>query len=180
MFTFLPRTYRIEVEREYRKRLWTVVWTLVSILTLSGAALSLPSYFMINAKKTAADIAFASSVTPAPETIDLEAQVKDIEAKTTLLGGSFSAKPLASVLEQVAAVVAQPGIAITGLSLKRAGTTAAQGSISLSGTARTRDALVNFSKALSSDASFKNVSLPVSALAKSKDIPFTLSISSTF
>jgi hypothetical protein len=179
MFTFLPRTYRIEVEREYRKRLLTVVWTLVFILVLAGTVLSLPSYFMISAKKAAADISFASSVTPAPETIDLEAQVKNIETKTNLLSPSFNQKLLASVLEQVAIKVAQPGISITGLSLKRGGQ-GSTGSISLSGVARTRDNLVSFSKVLSADPTLQNVSLPVSALAKSKDIPFTLSVNSQF
>lgn len=177
MFTFLPRTYKVEVEREYRKRLLTVGWGLFFALMFSAAALSLPSYVIMLVKKTNAESAFEGSGSPAPETVDFESQVKDIQAKATLLSTTFENKPLVSILELVSARVAQPGISITGISLKRGG---AEGDISLSGVASTRDALVNFSKALAGEPAFKNVSLPISSLAKSRDIPFSIVVNSQF
>jgi hypothetical protein len=52
--------------------------------------------------------------------------------------------------------------------------------MAVSGKAVSRDALLSFSKALKSNHRFESVDLPVSNLAKSKDIEFSISIKGTF
>ncbi|HEU5114157.1 MAG TPA: PilN domain-containing protein [Candidatus Paceibacterota bacterium] len=177
MFTFLPNPYKSEVAREYRKRVFTVAFALLALLAFSAAVLSAPSYIILSVKRSAASLSSEKSVAQdAASNAGLETKIKDIKAKIALLKGISGAKPLVSVLAKTNARLTS-GISITGMTFKR---DTDPGSIVLSGSAATRDDLVAFSKSLQGEPSFKNVSLPVSALAKSKNIGFTITIDSAF
>lgn len=52
-------------------------------------------------------------------------------------------------------------------------------SLEIAGTASTRDALLNFETRMEQSRFVSNVTLPVSSLAQSEDIPFTLSLALT-
>lgn len=173
MFTFLSRAYRVEVEREYRKRLLAVSSGLLFVLSFLAAALALPPYFILSVKKSDAVLALKAAALPSAESVGFESQVKDIQAKAQALKGSLDERSLITVFERVALRTAQGGITISGMSVKRGG---AQATVSLTGMASTREALVSFSKGLEGEPSFKGVALPVSALAKSRDIAFTITL----
>lgn len=49
--------------------------------------------------------------------------------------------------------------------------------IEIGGVAKDRDTLINYSRNLKTDNLFKDISIPVSSLAKNKDVPFSLSVS---
>jgi hypothetical protein len=85
-------------------------------------------------------------------------------------------KPMISILDRLTGRLT-PGIILSGLTFKRSD---GPGGIIVSGSARTRDGLVAFSKSLQGEASFQNVALPVSSLAKSTNIGFSINIDSKF
>jgi hypothetical protein len=177
MFTFLPRSYRAEVEREYRKRVLAIALGLSTLLALSACALAAPSFIILSVKKAAASLdSKKSGDLSASAGTDTAARIKDIKAKTSVLKTVSAAEPLASVLGRITARMI-PGVKLSGIALKRS---VDQGAIVVSGVAATRDDLVAFSKSLQGEPSFKNISLPVSTLAKATDIGFSISIDSSF
>ncbi len=175
MFTFLSRARRVEVQREYRKRLLAVAAGLAFALAFLGAALSVPSYVILSVK--AANAASAAPAASASASVDYEAAARDARQKAAALQKSLDEKPLLSVLERIAARAPQGGVALTGTSIRRQQGGAA---VTISGTAAARESLVAFSKSLEAEPSFRNVALPVSALAKSRDITFSISLEALF
>ncbi|HEU0080815.1 MAG TPA: hypothetical protein VFQ72_02210 [Candidatus Paceibacterota bacterium] len=174
MLTFLPRTYRIEVEREYRRRVYAVAAWLLALLMLVGAALVLPTYARLSSEKAAAEAALrAASQSAGGDASLVDTRLADLQDKAKALDDLAARRSLVWAVERVAAAREQAGVSITGLGIKRGG---GAGSISVSGTASSREALVAFTKALQAEPSFKDVSLPVSALAKSVSLPFSLGI----
>ncbi len=176
MFTFLPKAYVADIEKEYRRRTLAVVFALAAVLSLSACVLTLPSYVALVAKKSALVSEAAKAVSSdAPSNAVLEARIADIQAKMSTLKGLAAGKPLVPAVGRVVARLV-PGITLSSIILKRSD----QGSIVVSGSADTRDDLVAFSKSLQGDPSFRGVGLPVSALVKSQDVGFSISIDSSF
>lgn len=174
MLTFLPEDARAEVKAEYGRRLLAVAFGLTAVTMLAGAALAVPSYVVVTEKHREALVATKAQASVDPETIArLEKTVKDIGVKVAALKGSGAQRTILSVLELVGERLT-PGIALNSIVIKRG----EAGSVILSGTASTRDALVTFSKSLQAEPSFSGISLPISSLAKSRDISFSISINS--
>ncbi|HVU06464.1 MAG TPA: PilN domain-containing protein [Candidatus Paceibacterota bacterium] len=177
MFTFLPRSYRPEVEKEYRKRVFAVAFALGAVLMLSAAALAAPSYIILSAKRAAASLSATKTTAAGAEgNASLESRIRDIKAKIGVLKTVADSKSIVSVLDRLVGQIT-PGIILTGMTLKRS---EGPGGILVSGSAATRDALVAFSKSLQGEPSFQNVALPVSSLAKSSNIGFSITIDSSF
>jgi Tfp pilus assembly protein PilN len=176
MFTLLPKDTRAEVESEYRKRVLAVAFGLTALAMLAGAIGAVPAYVNIRINDQTARAKAAVAVTNDTQTVStLEKQVKDIGVKIAALKDANSQKTLISIMDLIGERIT-PGISISNISLKRTDT----GSITLAGTAATRDALVTFSKSLQGEPSFSGISLPISSLAKSRDISFSISINSHF
>lgn len=176
MFTFLPKTNRVELEKEYRKRVVVVALGLVALLMLIAMILAMPAFVTLLVKGKDARAALKGNPdTDVSSNALMEARVTDIRAKTDLLKQMVDVPSLVSVIERINGRLVN-GISLNSITLKRSGT----GSIVISGIASTRDALVAFSKSLQGELSFSNISLPVSTLAKSKDIAFSISVDSHF
>src|SRR4051812_24890791 len=100
MFTFLTRAHKIEVEREYRKRLLAVASGLFFVLMFLAAVLTVPSYVTLSIKKANAGLT-AKSIAPSADVADFEARASDISAKSAALSKALEEKSLLSVLERV-------------------------------------------------------------------------------
>lgn len=177
MFTFLFGEYRRKAIRGYRERLF-VMYLGIGFATLFAAcALFVPAYLLSAAKRDAILVPDASlSEKAKAESKAIEGEVRALKEKLSYAKADADNIALSSVLERIGAR-REPGISITSVALRRG---AEKGAISISGKAATRDALVSFSKSLQGEPSFGSVNLPVSSLAKSKDIPFSISIDSKF
>ncbi len=175
MFYFLPQDSKKEAVSEYRQRLAIVGTGLLLAFLVAGCVLALPTYQIMKIRKESAVLerdALVTSLKDDPAM--LQAEVRDINGKVSTLKGTSESATIMATLDRL---LAQRGnsIAITNVSIKRSGTGS---SLTLSGIASTRDALVAFSKRLQGEPSFKNVNLPVNSLARSKDIVFNISIDS--
>ncbi len=176
MYTFFTDQYRKQVSKEYRKRLFFITAIGFCGIFIVACGFSVPGYILLDARKAAIESRAGHTRYTLPDTSPDETIVKDITLKITTLSQLSTETAMVSLVDRIV-TVRTPSIHIKGISLKR-GTSA--GSISISGIADTRDALVAFSKSLQGDPTFTNVVLPVATLAKSKDIGFSITIDSTF
>lgn len=177
MFTFLPEEYKKIALREYRFRLITLYLGLAFAFFVVTIAFSIPLFAITNAQKESALVERSALIKNLKEDpAVLEKEVVLLNQKIKLIAETSDTQTLTSVIERVL-VQKGPSIALTSLTLKRGGNA---GTISISGIASSRDALVAFSKRLQGEPSFSKINLPVGALARNKDIPFSLAIESTF
>jgi hypothetical protein len=173
MFTFLLEDHKERVVRKYRLKLVVVYIGLSCALFATGVVFSLPSFAALHAKRSVALLEEASSVAlGADKTIADE--VKILKEEISLAKKASAQTPVASTLNKI--LSRQYGsIVISNMSIKRGEETI---TITIEGKATSRDALVSFSKSLQGEPSFTKVDLPVSSLAKSKNIPWTIIITS--
>jgi hypothetical protein len=177
MFTFLPEEYKKNALKEYRFRLFMLYLGFTSIFFMLGSAFALPTYSLVKTNKEIATEEHATLVKNQTEDpISLEKEVRALNTKIEIIKKTSEHKSLTSVIERV---LTQKGDAITlqTLSLRRG---KEKGAITIGGVASSRDALVAFSKRLQGEPSFSGINLPVSSLTKNKDIPFNISIDSSF
>ncbi len=178
MFTFLKGEYRQKVVAEYRKRLLVPRLCLLVLLLLVLVGLTLPSFISLRSRNEGILLerdAYSKKMSEDGQ-IEIKSQLKVMREMIAFLKQDMKNTPLISVIDRVLSEK-KSDVTISGLSLERKG----EGwSINLSGRAIGRDALVDFSKKLASIHSFSLVDLPVSSLAKNKDISFTISLRSKF
>jgi hypothetical protein len=172
MKAFLTETYARAVSREYRSRIMFVAAALSCLAFLCAIAFALPTYLVLRARAAALS---APPADPAP-LADVEASVAKLKEREAAAKTIADEARMATVIGKVLSRTTR-GITLSAISLRRGGSADA---ISLSGMAATREDLVAFQKSLEAESSFAKVILPVSALAKGKDISFTLSVDSNF
>jgi hypothetical protein len=172
MTNFLPQIYAKQAASDYRSRLFFVAFSLASVAFLVAIALALPSYLLLRVRAAAISPTDAQAAASAQ---GIEDSVRAATAKAAAVGAVAREERMASVIERVISR-RTAGIVISGLSFRRGDS----GAISLSGVAATREGLVSFVKSLEAEPAFSNVVLPVSALAKGKDISFSISLTSKF
>ncbi|HUY05546.1 MAG TPA: hypothetical protein VMV62_02425 [Candidatus Paceibacterota bacterium] len=170
----LPSERRIRVAREYQYRLGVVIASLVALLTLAAAVLLLPTYVFLTGSAAAKSIRLASirtslsSADQAALAARLAALSSDAAALTAL-----SSAPSASGVVRAVLAVSRPGITLSGFTYAPASGGKA-GTLALTGTAATRDALRSYQLTLQSAPFARAADLPVSAYAKDTDITFTV------
>lgn len=176
MFTFLKGQYRTKVLGEYRKRLAAIYFglTILCLLVLIGSVL--PAFISLGSDRRAAvmerDTLSRKMMTGGQ--VEIENRAALIEKMLSVLKQDTDRRTLISVLESIFANQGDD-VSLSGLSLEKKKDFWA---VSLSGQASTREALVDFSKKLETVPSFSGVDLPVSSLAKSRNILFNISLKS--
>ncbi|MFA6095851.1 MAG: PilN domain-containing protein [Candidatus Paceibacterota bacterium] len=177
MFTFLPREQRSRVAREYKKRLLSLYVAVLTFVGIVWIVSLVPSLILVKAHRDAAMIERGairdSAISKGAD--DTERLVKETGAKLASLGPLSGEKALSSAVAELLTHVSGD-VRISSISVRR-GNPSTTG---ISGIAATREALVAFSKSLQGDAFFQKVELPVSTLAKSKDISFSLNLEYKF
>jgi len=174
MRNLLPPQHRKQVVIEYRLRVISIVLVLVLIIVIIGAALLAPSYFLSRSKKDSANEQMAlieRSIEFRQSEISAEL-LRKARDRLTLLADD---NERALFTEIVKALVEEKnsGIAISGISHVRS---SGIGTLTVTGEALRRDNLLAFKEALVKSQIFSSVSLPVSDLARSSNIEFTLTL----
>lgn len=167
---------RAALARGYFLRLGTVSALFATALVIAAAALLAPTYVFLarsiaarEARLASMKAAFASSDDAA-----LSARLSAIKDDADALS-ALEHSPSVSATVRSALAVSRAGVALSGFeyappAAKR------PGSLTISGTAATRDALRGYQLALENAPFASSVSLPVSTYAKDKDIPFTITV----
>ena len=174
MFTFLPNGYKEEIMREYRKRVVVVFLSLCIILATLSLALVMPTFLSLYFERaeTFVDQAEAERMQDASENTSIIANISRLDARLSAIEKISAERTIISFFERVM-VQAGNGISINSLTVMR---DEKNGTIRVEGIASTRESLVNFSRSLQGEPSFASVDLPVSSLAKNRDIPFSIGI----
>jgi len=178
----LPLERQKALRRNYRLRLLTVGVLLATVLVGATAVLLIPTYVFLAQNEAQKRVALENV-----EASSSSADVKQLSLRLVVI--SNNAKVLAalahttsvSTLVSSVLAVSRPGITLSGFVYSPATATKGtakktSGTVDVSGTAATRDALHSYQLALQSMPSVAAATLPVSAYAQSSDIPFTITL----
>ena len=173
----LPFDRQRALARDYLLRLGVVGTILVTTLVLIAALLLLPTYVFLSKSMDAEEkrLATIESTLSAINGSELSARLSALTSDARILTALADA-PSASATIREALAVSRPGISLTGLVYTPENAETSGGTLSIAGTAATRDALRNYQLALQDAVFARTAVLPVSAYAKDSDIAFTITV----
>lgn len=175
MLNLLPPGAQKRLRHEYHFRLMVTVGVLLLAVVLVSLVLIFPSYVAVGAKHASLErkknIADSSPTRTARQ--DVFTSLKETQALVTRAASLEKSVPPTAVLNPLLMNRTQ-GITFSAVGYHKVSDTEA--SISVEGIARTRNDLVAFVSKLRSLPDISNVGLPVSNLADSTNIPFTVNL----
>jgi hypothetical protein len=158
--------------RSYYLRFFVLVMSAVAVVGFFGGLLLMPSFFLARATAEAGGRyrAALEETVGLRERAGVSARVAMLAERVRILD-TFSLSPVTPHITTTVTDALPRGVTLTSLSITRTGTGA---TLSITGSAATRDALLSLAESLKSVSAFSGVSLPVSSLAADKDIPFSI------
>jgi Tfp pilus assembly protein PilN len=171
----LPASERRKNLKEYYFRFFAVLLMALAAAVLGGTLLFLPSYFLSSAEASASsDYLAALKGGKAPE----PARIAELAAFTERVSilKNYSRPPTVGRVFALATGDLPQGVYLSSLQFTP---NDSGGAVSLAGIASTRQALLDYTAALQKESAFSGVSVPVSALAGDKNIPFSLAFTFT-
>lgn len=174
MFNLLPNIFKDEIKSEYKLRKWVVILCFVLFLQLSflAIALSVWTIFLDKEKEVVNQISIESQVLVSQNSNEIIDVINSTNKKVKIFNDSMYYMEILPVYNSI---IAQKN---SGISLREFNylNGANETSIMLRGVSSTRESLVSFVKNLEDSKKFGKVDLPVSNLAKQKNIDFSLEI----
>ena len=179
MINLLPVGEKKKIHRDYVFRLLTVVLGVVSLSAVIGIVTLFPSYFISDFQKRAAieEVERTRKTSGESDKENIASLLKEAQLKLKILSSERKKVFLRTVFDT--AIGYKPNtVVLTGMVYQEG----SEGKLTfiINGVADNREDLLVFSQNLKRDALFDNVELPVSNLAKDRNINFTLTISGTF
>lgn len=173
MINLLPFTQKKHLARQYKMRLGSLFLLLLVLLGLAGIALLVPSYLLMQNKVAAAKERATLLMKNLQESSQANETNVISETKEKLAAierESLAQKPF--VLFESVTNNRSRGIRLTRFFFSAEGEDG--GRVTFTGAALTRDDLISFVRELEANESFASVEFPVSNLAKSTDIDFSV------
>jgi len=193
MYSLLPQENINKLVSEYRARLFVVVAGMIGSAILISVVILIPSYVYIH--MAGAEISLESDTlrkqTQEAGATELESQLS--ESNTIIKEFAIFEHQISrsEIVKKLGSKIV-PGITINTFTIIPEEKSAAQKedetkrnesnfvfSVQITGEALTRDSLVAFTENLNNDQMYSAVGLPISNLAKSSKIPFSLSFKAT-
>lgn len=171
----LPFSRQRALIREYRFRLGVTFVALFSMLILAATILLIPTYVFLSSSASTKTIHLVDiKSTHSPDEIVLSKRLDALsrDAATIL---SISNGPSASKIVNSALSVSRPGIMLSAFGYAL-GSGKNKSTLTISGSAATREALRGYQLALQGMPFALAASLPVSAYAKDTNIDFTITV----
>jgi hypothetical protein len=186
MRTLLPKNEIQHIKHEYLLRWIILVLFFLSVAVWIGIISLFPAYIFSAAEgKNASDRAVkVDNELETENNNQILAEARDANTVIHAIAGTQDSLFFSSLIEDIDARRV-PGMIVTSFSLSHVGGGAGSDSantavnastISISGTAATRDILVAFEQNIENDPRLTKVELPVSALAENTNINFTMSM----
>lgn len=176
MINLLPISDVKKTIVEYRMRLTITALLMLALVLFIAVALLVPSYLLASHKRDLVQNEFSKSNdqgASAQEMKNLKDTVTQTEAVVALLGANGQRLAVSDDIMRKISGYGANGITITGIYYDAKDVTQ---TISLRGSASTRQNLTDFADILKKDRTFSNVSLPISDLVRDKNISFTIMI----
>jgi hypothetical protein len=173
MINLIPFDAQKQVVREYWVRVVSVGMFLLGSGFLIVALLNAPVYVLVRSQLSSYLSEYNEASNQSDSFKAAQAQISQTNDMALLLSKSSASTPFSSVMSKLESLT---GNEITIDSYKFTRKNALIDSIEITGMARSRVALSKFKDDLQNDKEFQKVDLPLSNLAKDKDIPFTIMI----
>lgn len=173
MINLIPTEALHDIKREYWIRVFSVWAFLLGSAFFIVAILHIPVHSLLRAQKEGYQQAYTIATEQTGEFKVAEEAIKNSNAVASLLTKKDEQVLFSSVLTTIDTLVPK-GVQVASYTFERKGVELGQ--IKVSGSADSRTSLSAFKNAIESDALFKLATIPLSDLAKDKNIPFTLSI----
>jgi Tfp pilus assembly protein PilN len=177
MINLIPNQEKKKKVKDFYFRLTVVSLMVLGLTILVGSVSILPSYFFSVVKKNVDEVKLQTQAGQSITQIDQNttAIINDLIYKLGIVENAEQTKYLISQ-KVINEVIAQKmsDIQITEISYDN--TTPSGKKIIISGVAPSRDRLLQFSNALSNDAAFQKVDLPISNFVKGSNINFSLNL----
>ncbi len=173
MINLIPPTAQAQVTKEYWIRVISVWLFLVGTAIFLVTILNMPSYVLVHTQLDTYLLEFTNATINKESFTAAEAAIVRTNTIATLLvkpQGGMSFTEVVSQLEKSKST----GIIIFDFAITKAKDVIA--TITITGQADSREALSTFRDTLDANPSFGKVTLPLSSLAKDKEIPFTITI----
>jgi hypothetical protein len=172
----LPPERQSALSRDYFIRLGVVVVGFVVALTLASMVLLVPTYVLLTESTRAkeAHLATIESTFSSTDATALSARLAALN-KNAITLSTLAQRPSASAIIRSVLAISRPGITLSGFTYTPA-EVKKPGTLAISGTALTRDALRSYQLALQGAPLALSADLPVSAYAKDSDITFTITV----
>lgn len=179
MINLLPEFQKKKLRTEYILRFFSVLFVFTSVVMVSAIIFLFPSYFISQLdEKTALDkVKIIRQSSETDEIVQINIELKVVQQKLGVLSKSDET---VSISELTNAIISHAkGITINGFSYAKSKDNGAW-VISISGIANKREDLRAFEQNLEKDENFSEVELPVSNLAKDRDINFNIKAEGVF
>lgn len=170
----LPLERQRSLSREYVLRVGVIIAILVATLFLIAGLLLVPTYVLLSQSASTKKVRLADieSTLSFSNEKELSAQLARLSRDAAMLLALGKTQSPTTVVRKIL-VVSHPGVALSGFSYSPA-TEKAPGTLAITGTAASRDALRTYQLALQKVDFISAANLPVSAYAKDTDITFTI------
>jgi hypothetical protein len=175
MLNVLTKDLRNNLEKDYKRRKF-LLWLVISIFILFYITIILtPSFVFVVSEKKSLDIT-SESVKKSQNSKDDVLTKKIFDDTNNYLVYINSTKSPVYVQDLLNKIVSFKNTGIRLTDVLYQSQTSSTSILTLRGVASNREALISFSKNISSDPLFKNVNIPVSNFAKDKNISFSFDI----
>lgn len=172
MFEFLSGEYKRRAQKEYRMRVLTVFFFILSFVFLGAVAVTVPVAVSLDLKEKALDSRLESSRSVASVHGEkaIKSSIKSVEQKVeSIISASNEGQRIINLVGAVVLKIPQ-GITLSEIRSHSTST------VSIRGVASTRNVLRSFVDILKKDGSFGEVALPISSLAKQTKIDFSFDL----
>lgn len=173
----LPKKYKYDLKEGFKQRFFVTSMFTIGVSFVVGTIMSLPAYFLVPKDLTEMSEGIYLENKDADSANEMLKLPEKIDFKVKFLNISMSGPSITGVLSEIVSNLPQ-GVALDSINFIRQpgrveGTSP---QISISGIAKNRESLVSFSETLNKSVIFSNVELPVSNLARDKDLPFSMQV----
>lgn len=173
MTNLIPPDAQIQVKREYHLRVATVWLVLFSCALLIVAILNVPPYVLIRTQLEAFLTEYAQANLESESFKDSEREIVRANEIAQLLSQTNKYPSFSSIIAELENISGDT-VSITEVGVSK--TTEGLAPIVIQGTATTRLALTTFVENLEAHELFMNVELPLSNLARDRDITFNIKV----
>lgn len=175
-YTLLPEEEIRKLRKEYRIRFIIILFFFISCAIIIGILSLFPSYILSRNQGSQAEKS-REELQKSREERGIAQVEKELDQSKKIINEIDAELPKAVFSDLVTSIASHrtSSILISDFELKSTqakGTTTVE--IVIQGKALTRDALLSFKKSLDQDKRFSSAELPISDLARSKDIPFAI------
>ena len=184
MINLIPKEDKIEIKKEYTKRIILVVGTMLFVAISFLALLILPMYFSLNPVenrlKNREEVARNSlATTKGDETLK---NVRELEERAHLIVESEGERPSPFLVINEVAKAKREEISVNTIIYNK--DSLDNGKVSstvvISGVARRREDLVAFVSSLKANTRFKEIDVPILSFLKSEKADFQITLKTSF